>query len=196
MSPRRARRPTHAVPADDSYHHIIQIGQELHRWLDHTGQELGAEARLVKRFVLAVELLDGRLAAPEGLHESVAGVHLFHVAVQRPGSLPLRRELHLRAAGHKERHDEREGNGHERDSGEQWADPEHDRDDTEDRERRAEQLAQSLLEGRGDVVDVVGDAAQDVPVRVPVEVRERKPRELRLHVLAHAVNGPLPRPQP
>ena len=41
-----------------------------------------------------------------------------------------------------------------------------------------------LLEGLADVVDVVGDAAQQVAPRVRVEVAQRQPAELLVDVLA------------
>jgi len=69
MSPRESApdaRGTH----DDSYHHVVQVGQELHGRLDRARKELRTEARLVQRLVLAVELLYGGLAPPECLHES------------------------------------------------------------------------------------------------------------------------------
>ncbi len=48
-----------------------------------------------------------------------------------------------------------------------------------------------LLERVGDVVDVVGDAAQRVAARMAVEVAQRHPRQLLVDVAAHPVDGPL-----
>ncbi len=46
------------------------------------------------------------------------------------------------------------------------------------------QLAQRLLHRLLEVVDVVGDPAEDLAARLPVEVAQRQPGQLGLHVLA------------
>ena len=60
-----------------------------------------------------------------------------------------------------------------------------------DRERRREQHAERLLQALGDVVDVVGDPAQQVASRLAVDVHERQPVELVLDVAAEPVHRPL-----
>ncbi len=54
-----------------------------------------------------------------------------------------------------------------------------------------DELGQALLERLGDVVDVVGDPAQDVAARLAVEVGEREAAELHVDAPAEAVDGPL-----
>ena len=61
----------------------------------------------------------------------------------------------------------------------------------DDREQRREQLAQRLLQALGDVVDVVGDAAEQVAARLAVDVAERQPVELVLDVGAQPVHRAL-----
>ena len=48
-----------------------------------------------------------------------------------------------------------------------------------------EQLAHRLLQGLADVVDVVGDPAEQLAARLPVEVAQRQPVDLLLDVGAH-----------
>ena len=54
--------------------------------------------------------------------------------------------------------------------------------DADDRQRRREQLAQRLLQALREVVDVVGDPAQQVAARLAVDVAQRHPVELVLDV--------------
>ena len=63
-------------------------------------------------------------------------------------------------------------------SGEQRRDDDHHHDDADDGEQRRQELAQRLLEALGDVVDVVGDPAQQVTARLAVDVAERQRVEL------------------
>ena len=56
---------------------------------------------------------------------------------------------------------------------------------------RGDRLGHGLLHRRGDVVDVVGDPAQQVPARVGVEVLQRQPAEFDVDVLAQPVHRPL-----
>ena len=83
------------------------------------------------------------------------------------------------------------GNGDERDDRQQRADPQHHPEHADDRQRRCEQLAESLLQGRRDVVDVVGDPAQQVTVRMAVKVLQGETPELRLDITAHTEHGSL-----
>ena len=50
---------------------------------------------------------------------------------------------------------------------------EHHHQHADERQHRREQLAQRLLQALGDVVDVVGDAAEQVAARLAVDVAER-----------------------
>ena len=56
---------------------------------------------------------------------------------------------------------------------------------------RGEQLAQRLLEALGDVVDVVGDPAEQVAAGLAVDVAERQAVELVLDVGAQPVHRAL-----
>ena len=71
------------------------------------------------------------------------------------------------------------------------ADREHHDQHADDGQQRRDQLGQALLERLADVVDVVGDAAQQVAARVAVEVAQRQPAELLVDVAAQPVDGPL-----
>jgi hypothetical protein len=107
-------------------------------------RKLRPEARLVEVVVVAVEDLLRLGALAKDLNEGVARMHLFDVAVQGAGPFPLGRELALRAARDQERHHDRQRHCDERDQGEQPADPDHDREDADDREHRGHDLAQAL----------------------------------------------------
>ena len=67
---------------------------------------------------------------------------------------------------------------------------EHHDDDADDRQRRADQLGERLLQRLLDVVDVVGDAGQDVAALARVEVVQRQPVELFLRVVAQLADDP------
>ena len=65
--------------------------------------------------------------------------------------------------------------------------PEH----ADDGQQRGDELAQRLLQRLGDVVDVVGDPAEHLAARLPVEVAQRQPGQLRLDLLAQPEDRPL-----
>ena len=73
-------------------------------------------------------------------------------------------------AAHRHRH------GRERDDREQRRDREHHDRDADEQQHRREHLAQRLLQALRDVVDVVGDPAQQVAARLLVDVAERQRR--------------------
>jgi len=56
------RAGRHAVPHDDSYHHVVQVGQELHGRLDRARKELRRKLASVQRLVLG-----GRNSSMEAL---------------------------------------------------------------------------------------------------------------------------------
>ena len=91
-------------------------------------------------------------------------MHLLDVAVQASRPHPLRGELPLRAARNQQSHDHRQRNRDQRDQCEQRADQDHHRQHADHREHRGENLAHALLKRCCDVVDVVGDPAEDVAV--------------------------------
>ena len=72
----------------------------------------------------------------------------------------------------------------QRDQGQLPGHDEHQRQHADDGEQRGDQLAEGLLHRLLQVVDVVGDPAQDLPARLPVEVGQRQPGQLGLHLLA------------
>ncbi len=159
--------------------------------LDGPGDELGPEARLEERLVLDREVVERLLLVAEDLDQAVAGVHLLDVAVERPGLLPLRLELGLRALGDEDGRGDRGGHDEQRDERQQRADQQHHPEHADDREDGGQELGQALLEGGRDVVDVVGDPAQRVASGVSVEIAQRQPAELGVDALAQLVDGPL-----
>jgi hypothetical protein len=143
---------------------------------------LRAEARSVEALVERAELVDRALPAAEDLDERVARVHLLDMAIEISGLGPLRHELLLRATSDDHGDEERQRHGEDRNDREERTDPQHHRERADHREHRRHELVQALLERRSDVVDVIGDAAQDVAVRMAVEVAQWKARELLLHL--------------
>ena len=127
----------------------------------------------------------------EDLDQRVAGEGLLDLAVELAGAAPLLDELALRALHDRARHVDRDRHGHQRDHRQQRRDPDHHRQHRDHGHQRGHQLAHRLLEGLADVVDVVGDPAQQLAARRPVEVAERQPVDLVLDVLAHPVDGVL-----
>ena len=81
------------------------------------------------------------------------------------------------------------GTAQQRDDRQDRADREHHDQHADDRQQRGDELGQALLERLADVVDVVGDAAQQVAARVAVEVAQRQPGELLVHVAAEPVDA-------
>ena len=100
------------------------------------------------------------LGVPEDLHQGVTCVHLLDMAVELPGGLPLLDEVRLRALADLGGDDSRGRDRHQGDHGQERRNEEHHDKDADDRQQRRHDLAQGLLEGLGDVVDVVGDPAQ------------------------------------
>ena len=112
-------------------------------------------------------------------------------AVERPGTPPLLDEHPLGALHHRAGHDHRDRHRDQGHQGEHGRDPEHHPEHRDHGQHRGEQLAQGLLEGRADVVDVVGDAAQQLTAGLAVDVGERETVHLVLHVGAHPTHRAL-----
>ena len=178
--------------ADDGDRDVVEVGRRTFmRRLDDPGDELRPVAGVVELVVLVVELLDRLLLVAEHLDDRVTGVHLLDVAVERAGPLPLGGELLLRPLGDEHRDDHRDRHDEQRDDREQRADREHHDQHADDREDRGDELGQALLERLADVVDVVGDAGQDVAAGLAVEVGERQPASFSSTPPAQPVDGPL-----
>ena len=124
------------------------------------------------------------LGVPEDAHQGVTGVHLLDVAVELPSGRPLLDEVGLRALADLGGDDGRGGHGHQGDRGQEGGNEEHHDEDADDRQQRRHDLAQGLLEGLGNIVDVVGGTAQYLAQRLAVEIAQRQAGQLGLHLLA------------
>ena len=113
----------------------------------------------------------------------MSGVHLLDVAVEGPGPCPLGSELLLRSPRDQHGHENREWDGDQGNDRQQRTDPDHHGQHAHDGQRRREDLRHPLLQGGRDVVDIVGDPAEQVAMRMAVEVFQRQPRHLRFDVL-------------
>ncbi len=139
-----------------------------------------------------LELADRIGLAAEGLHDHVAGVHLLDMAVQSsPSSFCCAAKLFCELLVMFMIEEGRGGQGDQGYQREPGADRHHHDEDADDGADRGDELGEALLEARADVVDVVGHAAHDLAVGLRVEVLERQPRELGVHVLAHVVDDAL-----
>ena len=150
----------------------MNIVKRLHQ----ARHELRAERRLVELVVgLAEPLFDLALAA-ERLHDRVARERLLDLCVEQAGALPLRDELGAGTLRDRAHAEHRDRHGRQRHDREQRRDREHHDRDTDEQQDRREHLAQRLLQALGDVVDVVGDPAQQVAALLLVDVAERQRR--------------------
>ena len=112
------------------------------------------------------------------------GERLLDLPVQLAGVAPLRDELPLRAPRDRPRHPRRQRHGQQRDHGEQRGDHHHHHEHADHRQERGQQLAHRLLQALRDVVDVVGDPAEQLAAGPGVDVAQREPVQLVLHVPA------------
>ncbi len=191
MSPIDMRAVGYLEAADDPDRDVVEVAHEVHRGLDDPGDELGPEAGLEDGLVLLVEDPDRVLGVAEGLDDRMAGVRLLDVGVEMARGRPLAGELLLRLLRDQHRQAERGRNHDQGYDGQDRADPDHHRQDADDGDDRGDDLRQALLERVGDVVDVVGREAQRLATLVRIEVLERQPAELLVHVLAKAVDRSL-----
>ena len=119
------------------------------------------------------------------------GEHLLDVPVQLAGGGPLPDELRLRPLADLAHRKHRDRHRDQRDQRQQRGDQEHHEQHADDGQHRGDHLAERLLQRLGQVVDVVGDPGQDLPAGLRVEVPQRQPGQLGLHVRAHPEHQPL-----
>ena len=170
IAPLATRRPPTTATM-----HVLEVAQEHRGRLHQARHELRAERRLVELVVgVAEPLLDLALAA-ERLHDGVAGERLLDLRVERAGARPLRDEARpgprRRSTASTQIDTGTVVSATSASSGEivnimiAHAD---------EQQHRREHLAQRLLQALRDVVDVVGDPAQQVAARLLVDVAERQ----------------------
>ena len=168
-----------AQAADDRDRDVVQVRDERHRRLDDPGDELGPVAGV------------GRAARSPASKISIASrwrpnalTIACPVCISSTWPLSAPVDAHWATNCCCDRRtmrivtDERRRHGEQRDDREDRADRQHQDQHADDRQERRDQLGQALLERLADVVDVVGDAAEQVAARVVVEVAERQPAEL------------------
>ena len=172
------------LAGDDGHGDLAQAQHEADDGAHGVGEEIGLGAR-GREFLGGGQHLGGaRLVAAEGLDDGAAGVGLLHLAGElAQGGLPGRG--HAQGAGGEELGDEQ---GHhaeaDEDHRERHADGEHHRHRADHGERRDEDLQKAALEHLGDLVEVVGGAADGVAGLVVVEVGQRQALELGGKLLA------------
>ena len=115
---------------------------------------------------------------PVDPNQLMAGEGLLDMRVHGSGPCPLVDEVRLGALGDEHRHEERERHGEDGDDGEQRTYPDHHGEHADDGKDGGHELGEGLLEGRGDIVDVVRDPAEEVSARRGVVVLQRQPAEL------------------
>ena len=122
------------------------------------------------------------------------GEGLLDDARDLPGGVPLLGEVRARAPGDEGGCADGHGDRRQRHRGELAGDRDHHGGHADDGDQRVEGLRDRLLEGLGDVVDVVGDAGEHVAARALIDVGDRDARELVLHLGAQALGGALHHP--
>ena len=175
--------------ADHRDGHIVDVPDDQHDRHHDPGEELGAQRGPEELLVLGGEGLAHRGRAPVDLHQGVPGEGLLHPGVDLAGARPLVGEGLLRA-----RPDHPEDHAHEREHDERHqrqlpGDGEHHPQHAHHREDRGQGAGQGLLEGVGDVVDVVGQATEQLTALDGVEVAQRQAVDLVLHLGAQPVEG-------
>ena len=122
--------------------------------------------------------------AAERLDDRMAGEGLLDLRVELAGAAPLGQVLRSGPGGDHAHPEDRERHRGQRDQGEQPRDREHHHRDADQQQDRGQHLAERLLQALGEVVEVVGDAAEEVATRLVVDVAQRQPVDLRLGLLA------------
>ena len=174
----------HPQAADHGDRDVVEVPDEHHRRHDQAGDELGAEAgaRTAPRSSRANAASTSRWR-PNTLTSAWPVKASSIWRVERAGVPPLRDELPLRALGdHAAVTSIDSGTVTSAISASSGEIAEHHRQHADHRQQRGEQLAHRLLQGLRDVVDVVGDPAEQLAARLPVEVAQRQPVELVLDV--------------
>ena len=143
-------------------------------WIDPEMNWAPKLASYSSSFVVAEALLD-LVLAPERLDDRVAGERLLDLRVERAGVAPLGDEAGLGALGDDACIVNSDiGTVRARRAPAAARSMNIMISDADQREHRREHLAQRLLQALRDVVDVVGDPAQQVAARLAVDVAERQ----------------------
>ena len=121
----------------------------------------------------------------------MTGVTLLDLPVHLAGALPHLDEALLRLLPDQRGRTHRHRNGDQRDQRQHRRDGEHHHQYADHRQQSRQHLAQGLLQGLGDVVDVIGHSAEQLTPRLPVEVAQRQLVDLVLDVRTQLVDGPL-----
>ena len=184
----------HPQAADHCDRDVVEVGDEHEGRLDEAGDELRLEAALGHLRVRIIEISDGCIAMAVYAHELMAREHLLHMAIELARPLPLGTEVRLRPLGDDHGDDEGQRDCQHRDERKDRADPDHHRQHANNGQHRGDQLRERLLQGHSDVVDVVGDPAQQVAARRGVEIAQRQTSELEVHLFAQSVHRALSDP--
>ena len=189
MSPMRQRARGHPQAADDGDDHEVEVAEEHHRRLDGAGDELGRRSwpRRAPRSSRRTGPRRRRWRPKTFTSEwpvKASSTWAFSVPVWRHWAMNrVLDRLVMSRTVHEGDRDRDEG-----DQRQQRRDREHHDEHADDGEHRGEHLAERLLEALGDVVDVVGDPAEQVAAGLAVDVGERQAVELVLDVGAQPVH--------
>ncbi len=126
---------------------------------------------------------------PVHAYQVATAVVLLDLRVDLARLGPLSLVQHLCSLGDPGNEEHRYRHRDQCDQGEHRRDDEHHRQDAEDGEHRRQERGQRRRQRRRDVVDVVGDAAEDLAARCLVEIRKGETVKLRLHRGTQVVDG-------
>ncbi len=166
---------------------VVEVGDKHHQRLHDAGQELGSGTRPRELAVVLPETHRRLLLPAESLDHLVPGEELFELGVQCPRAAPLLLEMRLGMPGH----EHRDGRGHrhrqDSDQCQQRREPQHHGECGGEHEEGHDQLVQELVQGLGDIVDVVRGPAEHVAAALLLEMAGRQHVEFLLHRAAEPV---------
>ena len=131
------------------------------------------------------------MLASEGLHDGVAGERLVDNGVELAGAAPLGDVTGPGAPRDLAHCEYRDWDGGQGDQGQQRRDGEHHDRHADEQKDGVKHLTERLLQALGDIVDVVGDPAEQITSRCPVDVAEGQGMDFFLYGLAQSLHDSL-----
>ena len=181
--------PGHRQAAHQGDQDIDQVRHESRTGHHDARQHLGLERSAVKLFVFLGEGLGKRLLLAVNLDQGMPRERLLDAGVESTHLLPLGVIGLLRAEAHQAENDAHQRQGNQHNQGQLPRDRKHHRQDPDHGQHRGQHPGQGLLEHGGDVIDVVGDARNQVAALDVVKVGQRQAVDLFLDALAQTEHG-------
>ena len=172
-----------------------QRAGQCHAGIDHAvdesgggvgdgGEEYGAQRAVLQPAVDLVKLVQALRLAAEGLDHLGVADHLVDVGGHLATGLGLQAEHVVCALGDEPRHEQRQRRDHHHHQRDGPVADQHDDQRSGDGQRAGEQLCEAHQQALGELVGVGDDAADDLAVRMGVDVAQRQLGDLAQRVLA------------